>query len=130
MVTKLKATVVQNAAPGHESIFSAMFDQLEMPSTNRMVVSLLAAVVVAGCASYMSAALVSYLVIGAALLTGSAFLTFMVAFIGYAITVTTSMIIAGKVQTFILSGDIDRCYQKVSVHVRGWMQSTRSTVSS
>lgn len=127
-----KATVVEDVTPKSEAFFDfkSLLGQFELPSGKRVIVSLVAAVVIAGCASYLGMSLVSYLVVGAALLTGSAFITFMVAFLGYALTIIASMVIGGKVQAFILSGDIDRCYQNVSNRVSGWFGSAKNKLSS
>lgn len=97
-------------AQAHESIFAS----LNLPSGKRVLVSLFSSLFIGGCTGYLGTALTMYLAVGCAVLTGSAFLTFMVAFIGYALAILATFIVTGKAQAFILSGDIDRCYQKVS----------------
>lgn len=98
---------------------NSMFNNFELPSGKRVIVALAAGLIVAGCAGYLAGPLVAYVTAYAAVLTGSAFITFMVQFIAYAVLLLSSLMLGGKVQAFILNGDIDRCYSASASYVRG-----------
>ena len=131
--TPLKASVVEDAAftevPQSDATFGASFADIfagfEIPSGKRVIVSLIAGLVVAACTAYVGISLVAYLTVGAMLLSGSAFLTFIVSFLGYVLTLLLSLYSFGKVQAFILTGGVDRCYQNASSFVGGLFGSKK-----
>ena len=118
------------AAFGTGFDFTTLMEEMNLPTGRRVVVALLAGIVAAGCVTYVGTSLVGYLVVGAAVLTGSAFLTFMIAFIGYAIAIIASVLVGGKVQDFVLSGKIDKCGGKACAFVAGWFTSAKRPVAA
>jgi len=129
-----KATVIEDSAAPDSFSFTeslhGLFEQFELPSGKRVLISFIVGILAGGVTAYLGATLTMYLTVGAALLTGSAFIAFMVMFIGYALSILATAALAGKVQSFILSGDIDRCYQKVSSRVVGWFGASKDFVTA
>ena len=113
-----KASIPQPAeSVSADETYESIFDALNLPSAKRILVSLVAGLFAGACTAYLGTSLTAYLAVGAALLTGSAFLTFLCLFVGYALTILASMLLSGKVLTFVLLGEVDRCYKKVSMSV-------------
>lgn len=125
----LKPTIVD--APQAENVgsfFQSMIAGFELPSGKRVLVSFVAAMIAGGCTLYLGMQLTAFLAVGAAMLTGSAFLAFLALFMGYALSILATVIISGKVQSFILNGDIDRTYQATKAKVTGWFSSAKSSM--
>jgi hypothetical protein len=78
---------------------------MEVPSGKRVLVSLVAGAFAAGVGVYFGSQVAMYLTFGAALLTGSAFLTFMVNFIATALVVFGSLMAGAWVQKGVLTGE-------------------------
>lgn len=133
---KLRATVVETpepAQPDDTKSFSDMFKEFvngsDLPSGKRIIVALAANLVLTGTLGYLGIALTSYLVVGASVLTGSAFLVFMVAFIGYAITLIASMMAGSKLQSAILDGSLERGFASARSKVSGWFSRATESVA-
>lgn len=114
---QLNNQVVSDAS-FRESLAS-MFGGFEMPSGKRVIISLVASVVLGGIAGFLGAQLVAMMVAYAATLTTSAFLLFMIQFVGYALTIMASVFIGGKLQALILDGGIDRSFSKTKDYITG-----------
>ena len=127
----LKADIVDAPAKDetHGSSFEGLFDSLQLPSGKRVLVSFIVAMLAGGCVAYLGMQLSMYLMVGAALLTGSAFLSFIAGFLAYALTILATVVVSGKVQTFILSGDIDRTYESAKTKVTGWFSSAKTKLA-
>lgn len=93
--------------------FEQMISGFELPSGKRIIVSMLAGIVLAGGLTYLGINLVVMATVGAAMLTGSAFISFMVMFIGYALTIIAAAVLGGKFQAYVLSAGIDRDAKRV-----------------
>ena len=103
---KRKATIPEQ----QHTDFSEVFAKLGLPTPRRAMVAFVANLLVAGTTMYFGANLTVYLALGAAVLTGSAFLVFMISFIGYVLAILGGIMLGGRVQTFILDGSIDRSF--------------------
>lgn len=131
----LKSTVVdapikdERATSGGFS-FSDMLNGFDLPSGKRVLVSFIVGVLAGGVALYMGMQLTAMLAIGAVMLTGSAFIAFLALFMGYALSILATAVIGGKVQAFILSGDIDRTFIAAKSKVTGWLGSAREKAAN
>lgn len=131
----LKSTIVdapikdERASSAEGFSFSDMLNGFELPSGKRVIVSFIVAMLAGACTLYLGMQLTAFVAVGAALLTGSAFLTFITLFMGYALSILATVVLSGKVQSFILSGDIDRTYLAAKSKVTGWFGSARNQFS-
>lgn len=132
----LKSTVVdapikdERASSAEGFSFSDMLNGFELPSTKRVLVSFIIGVLAGGVTLYMGMQLTAMLAMGAAMLTGSAFIAFLALFMGYALSILATAVIGGKVQSFILSGDIDRTFIAAKSKVTEWLGSAREKAST
>jgi hypothetical protein len=124
---KLKPTIAEKPV-SRDQAEQSIFEALGLPSGKRVIVSFISGILAGGCTAYLGTSLITYLAVGCAVLTGSAFLTFMLMFIGYVIAILATGLVGGKVQAFILSGDIDRCYQKYSDMVGNTLGSLKNKI--
>jgi hypothetical protein len=85
-----------------------------LPSGTRMALGLVASLTLGCGIGYLGGSVLAYLVVGALVLTGSAFISLLVYALGVLMIIATCWYSSGLVSDFILSGDIDRCYQKYS----------------
>lgn len=127
----LKSTIVDAPVKDEQAgfSFSDMLNGFELPSGKRVLVSFVAAMLIGGCTLYLGMQLTAFLAVGAAMLTGSAFLAFLALFLGYALSILATVIVSGKVQSFILSGDIDRTYEATKAKVSGWFSSAKTKLA-
>ena len=145
MVTKVnsaarKATIPTSATVNDtraepESLFASMESLFKvhgiiMPSTTRWVVSMVASAVAGGLLGYAGGTLLSYCVAGVLLFSGSALLALLVYIVGILLILLASYQAGKIIGGFILSGDIDRCYENVSNRVSGWFGSAKNKLSS
>lgn len=131
----LKATVAQGAQQHNEEVHAShstiddILSSFGLPSRQRAIIAFVANLLVSGTSIYLGMQLTAYMALGAAVLTGSAFLTFMVLFIGYTISIFAGVILGGKVQAFILDGSIDRTYESAKTKVTGWFGKAKAKVA-
>lgn len=130
--SKIKATIIDNDTQrvDGEATMGSFFASLGLPTYKRAIVAFITSVLITGASVYIGTQLTVYLAFGAAVLTGSAFIMFMTMFLGYAITVLASLILGGKVQTFILDGSIDRVAMSAVSAVSGWLKDAKRLVTS
>lgn len=121
--SKAKPTIVEDVAPKPDAEVPPMFEGLEgflrgynivLPSTTRWVVSLVCSAIAGGVLGYAGGTLLSYCMAGALIYTGSALLAFLIYIVGLVLLAFAGWHTGRIVGGFILSGDIDRCYQKCS----------------
>ena len=122
--SKLKATVVvepvqptaQSQADEFADDVGGLFKKykIEMPSVTRVVLSFVACVVFGGALGYVGDLLLNALVVGTLLLTGSALLALMIYVLGVMLMIAASWHGAGYISSFIVTKEIDACYQKCS----------------
>lgn len=114
------------------SMFSK-FMGFELPSTKRVIVAFAANLLLAGGVTYLGLQLTSFLIVGAMALTGSAFLMFMVGFIGYAVSLIVGIMAGSKLQAVILDGSLERGFSAVRSNVinrvSGWFNKTEIVAS-
>ena len=124
----VKATVVpeQHTSPEEAgATFAATVESafkmlgINMPSGTRTMLSLLASIVVAGVVGYAGSVLLGYLMVGALMLTGSAFITLAVAVLAVALTMYAGWKASGYVAGYIMSGAIDNHYHATNEFVAG-----------
>lgn len=107
-----------------------LFAEYNAPSSSRVAVATISALLTYGVGVYWAAQVINIAVVAVTILTGSAFLAFLVGFIGYVIALVGSLRMAWTVGKFVLGyevGDFARIGQsikesanaKVSL-VRGW----------
>lgn len=137
MVTrKVKPTIVHT--PASESVLGAVFDEVNTTPEFTMVrafVAITLGLAAGGAASYVALQLVA-LAVGAAALTGSMFLVFMILYMGIVLAVISSAIVTGKVQTFVLEGGLDKTYEQACsfvapklVAAKNWFGNIRSSIA-
>lgn len=100
-----------------------------VPTGTRVIISLVAGLFVGGASIYMGAQVAAYLTLGAMLLTGSAFISFVMYFIAMGLAIAASFVLGGKMQSFVLSGDIDRTYEKCKSRVLGFFATAKREVA-
>lgn len=83
------------------------------------LIGLLCGLATSGALGYAGIQAITYLSVGAAVMTGSAFLSFMIWFIGFAVVAIGAILAGARVQRLIVDGTIDR---KLSA-ARGWVSS-------
>lgn len=135
---KLKRTVVNDVTPKltlSESIHDdvkGLFEKykIAVPSTTRLIISLIACTCVGMGIGFIGSILVETLVVSAMMFTGSLFLGVALYFIGVLATLYAAWKAGGIVGNFIMSGDIDRSYQKYSTAVRSFFSFGNREVTS
>ena len=101
-----------------------------VPSTTRFIVSLVAMFAIGFGIGYIGSILVETLVIASMMFTGSLFIGVAMYVLGVMATLYTSFRFGGYVNEFIMSGSIDRCYQKCSTSVLGFFSFGNKEVVS
>ena len=121
------ATVKQRSVAAD---INALFEKynIKIPSVSRTVVSLIAMAVVGGAIGYIGGTLLAFAVAGVLILTGSALLAFLIWALGVVAFGVAAWFAGGYTGDFIVSGNIDRCYQKCSTVVRGWFSRSEDNV--
>lgn len=99
--------------------------KVAVPSTTRFVVSCVATLAISFGIGYIGSVIVETLVIASLMLTGSLFLGVAMYVLGVIASLYASFVVAGFVNNFIMSGDIDRSYQKYSDLVLNKCSSVR-----
>ena len=94
--------------------------KIAMPSGTRVVLAFIASFCVGGIIGYVGGSLLELAVVGAMSLTGSLFLSVAAYILGVIAILYTCYKAGGWVGGFIMSGDVDLCYQKCSNRVRGF----------
>ena len=87
--------------------WQAFMGDFKIPSGRRMLVSVITQFIVMGTGIYSGFQLGALLAFGAAVLTGSAFLSFLGWFVVVALSAYTSLIAAARVGKYIALGEID-----------------------
>ena len=133
---KVKPTIVQDEPVTQAE--ASMFEDLEgflrghnlvLPSTTRWVVSLVCSAIAGGALGYLGGTVISYCMAGALIFTGSALLAFLIYIVAMVLLLMASRHTGRLVGGFILSGDIDRCYQKCSNVVLNGFGSLKNKLS-
>lgn len=87
--------------------FSNMFSDFKMPSGRRMLCSIVAQLFVLASGLYSGMQVAALLGVGAMVLTGSAFLSFLGWFVGMGLALYASLIAGARVARYIALGEID-----------------------
>ena len=98
--------------------------KIELPSNTRIILGLVAGLVMGGVTTYMGSVLLGYLVIGAALLSGSAFVALSIYILGLIGVVYAALKTSSVVSHYVYSERVDRDY----FTARDAIASTASTV--
>lgn len=111
--------------------FSDMFDGLgfKIPSGRRMAVSVVTQFLVLGTGIYSGFQLGALLAFGAAVMTGSAFLSFLGWFVVVTLSVYTSLIAAARIGKYIALGEIDDDMKRARSWVSGKWNSVKERFS-
>lgn len=128
-----KATVV-DAPEAERSAMHRMFDMLQGSedlaaptlSITRTMSALLVSLTAGGSLAYFGMQCVQVMMIATAIGTASAFLAFMVGFIASALLFIGVFVLTGKVQTYILTGGIDRTYETTKMFATEKFASVKS----
>lgn len=104
--------------------FRGMFEDFKIPSGRRMLVSVVAQFIVLGTGVYSGFQLGALLAFGAAVLTGSAFLSFLGWFVVVMLSVYTSLIAAARIGKYIALGEIDEDMKSA----KAWVSSKWASV--
>lgn len=133
---KLKKTVVDPITPVTQSSVRDDIKHLfakysvTVPSGTRVIVSIIACAIIGAGIGYIGSILLEMLVMGVFAFTGSVFLTVAMYVLGVALTLYAAWKTGGYVGNAIMSGDVDRSYQKCSTVVRGWFGRGNQMVSA
>jgi ABC-type spermidine/putrescine transport system permease subunit II len=129
-ITK-EAQPVEKAGFSFESFTENMEAQLgfKIPTGRRMIIGLVAQLLTTGLGIYAGMQLSAYLMVGAAVLTGSAFLTWMVGFLVLGIAIVAAIVAGGKAQSYILSGGVDRTFEASKNWVTGLFSNRKPKLS-
>lgn len=122
------AQAVEELSPEDEVLGSwkDLMDGMKLPSGRRMAVSVVTQFLVLGTGVYSGFQLGALLAFGAAVLTGSAFLSFLGWFVVVALSFYTSLIAAARVGKYIALGEIDDDMKKA----RAWVGDKWSALRS
>ena len=104
--------------------------KVAVPSTTRFVVSCVATLAISFGFGYIGSVIVETLVIASLMLTSSLFLGVAMYIMGVIATLYASFKVAGFVNNYIMSGDIDRSYQKYSNKVVGFFSFGNKEVTA
>lgn len=126
------AKAVEQVAPPEElgseddlmNSWRDLMDGFKLPSGRRMAVSVVTQFLVLGTGVYSGFQLGALLAFGAAVLTGSAFLSFLGWFVVVAVSAYTSLIAAARVGKYIALGEIDDDMKKA----RAWIGDKWSAI--
>jgi hypothetical protein len=110
--------------------FTEMFADFKLPSGRRMAVSVVTQFIVLGTGVYSGVQLGAVLAVGAMVLTGSAFLSFLLGFVTLALGVYTSLIAAARIGKYIALGEIDNDIKTAKAWVSGKWSSVKSHFAS
>ena len=118
----LKPTIVEDvvAKPTLSESIHADVKQLyakykvEVPSTTRYLVSCVAAIAIGFGIGFIGSIITETLLVASMMLTGSLFIGVAMYMLGVIATIYVSLMVNSHVYKFIMSGDIDRSYQKYS----------------
>ena len=125
---KVKPTVT--AAPVAPEPFTASIDVdgdisalfakwgIKVPTTARIVISYIAAFIVGGVIGHVGGTLLAYTLAGAATFGASALVSFLIMVLGIVLTLAAAWKFGGKAGDFVMSGDIDVCYEYASTKAK------------
>lgn len=108
----------------------SMFEQFKIPSGRRMLVSVIMNFLTAGVTMYAGFSLTGMLLMGAALLTSSAFIGFMISFMGFALSLYAGIILGAKVGKYIALGQIDDDAKRARAWISNKWNSVKERFSS
>jgi hypothetical protein len=91
------------------SMFATMF-AMATAGPRRNIVATVSAFTVAAFGIYGGMQMAAYLTIGALMLTGSAFMAFVLSFVVLCFTIITSVQLGGKVYSWVITGTVDRTF--------------------
>lgn len=135
--SKLKSTIVEDvvAKPTAASIDDDIKDlfakyEVNVPSGVRVVVSYVTAFCIGLGVGYIGGMLLEFLVVSALTFTSSVFLAMAIYVLGIVAMIYGSYKLGGWVGHYIMSGDIDRSYEKCSNVVRGFFSFGKCEVTS
>lgn len=98
------------------------FGKLSLPSWTRRIVSTIIGITMSAVVSYGCLSLLDMLVFATAVYTGSQFLTFVVLFLGFVLTMMATMTAASKVYEACMQFE----YSNVKARVSGWFGGFKS----
>lgn len=98
----------------------------EFRTTKIELIGLLAGLATSGALGYAGTQAITYLSVGAAVMTGSAFLAFMIWFVGFAMVAIGAIMAGARVQRLIVDGTIDH---KITA-ARGWVSDKLSITTA
>lgn len=104
--------------------FAEMFGEFKIPSGRRMLCSVVTQFIVLGTGVYSGIQIGAVLAVGAMMLTGSSFLSFLAMFVTIALGVYTSLVAAARIGKYIALGEIDDDIKSA----KAWISSKWSSV--
>lgn len=110
--------------------FEACFGTAKMPSIKRLLIAFVLTIAVSLGAGYLIGFVLEYLVIGALMLTGSAFLGIMIYIFGIFFGMYAGGKIGGFIYNSVVNERIDAAYGKAKDYTLGYYQSARDSVTS
>lgn len=124
---RAKATVIEDAEIKSEPVIEdaflkrlmEQFGEFKMPSGRRMIVSVIAQTIVGLGIGYIGGQLIGYALVGAALLSGSVLLQWMIWILGMALIAYSTYKVALRVGRYIALGEIDHDFGRARNWVRG-----------
>ena len=110
--------------------WQSFMSDFKLPSGRRMLCSVVVQFIVLGTGVYSGVQLGAVLAVGAMVLTGSAFLSFLLGFVTLALGVYTSLIAAARIGKYIALGEIDDDIKTAKAWVSGKWSSVKSHFAS
>ena len=102
--------------------FMGFGDDYQGPSWKRKLAAVLGSAVLAFGAGYIVGELLTYMIVGVYVMTGSALLAYLLMMLGLLLAMYAGMKIGQAVGNYVLSGQIDRDIVRVKDTVRGWFK--------
>lgn len=145
-VAKTARSTRSTAKPAEPQAESATFEddvaglfkkyKIELPSNTRIIIGLVAGLVMGGVTTYVGSVLLGYLVIGAALLSGSAFIALSIYIIGLIGVIYAALKTSSAVSQYVYDKQVDRDYfttrdaiTNAASSVRGWFNRNTAKVA-
>lgn len=143
MVTRKTQTAkaVEAAAPAPEQIVDdeiSLLDMMrdvgasigvEIPTGKQMIAGSVTMVIVSILGSYSAIQVASYVAVGAAMLTGSAFIAFALAMIVAVLGFVAALIAASRASAYVASGQLEKNLVSAKNYVTGFFRRAPETVA-
>lgn len=112
-VHEFKRTPIDDALDGFTRAQDELLAAINVPSKKRIIAAALSGLVSYAATYYGGASIINTLMLGTVLLTGSAFLTFIIGFVGYMLAFITAVLAGIKVFSFVATMNVSDVKTKI-----------------